>query len=166
MTNFVNIKILELIMPFGGGGKLGDASLEAKTAFEAAKQLGGEAAKVVDAKSPRCEDAKSVTEKIFVNSGDEHESIVGWGCEIADEWLTRGARNEIHICDSNMNGSSEREAISRRYPNNETYYSISLLPSIALAIVISSAYSRSAPTGKPNAIREIFTPKGFINLFK
>ena len=39
---------------------------------------------------------------------------VGRHCEIADEWLTRGARNEIHICDSNMNGSSEREVISRR----------------------------------------------------
>ena len=90
-------------------------------AFEAAKRLGSEAAKRnIDAKMPRCIDAKSVTEINFVNSGDEHESIVGWGCEIADEWLTRGARNEIHICDSNMNGSSEREAISRRYPNNET----------------------------------------------
>ena len=70
--------------------------------------------------------------ELAANNGDEHESIVGWGC----------------------------------YPNNEAYYSISLLPSIAFAIVISSAYSRSAPTGKPNAIREIFTPKGFINLFK
>ena len=29
---------------------------------------------------PRCIDAKSVTEINFVNSGDEHESIVGWGC--------------------------------------------------------------------------------------
>ena len=57
--------------------------------------------------------------ELAANSGGEHESIVGWGCEIADEWLTRGARNEIHICDSNMNGSYEREAISRRYPNNE-----------------------------------------------
>ena len=85
----------------------------------AAKQLGSEAAKVVDAKTPRCKEAKSVTEINFVNSGDEHESIVGWGCEIADEWLTRGARNEIHICGSNMNGSYEREAISRRYPNSE-----------------------------------------------
>ena len=72
-----------------------------------------------DAKPPRGKDAKSVTEINFVNSGDEHESIVGWGCGIADEWLTRGARNVIHICDSNVNGSSEREAISRRYPNNE-----------------------------------------------
>ena len=45
---------------------------------------------------------------------------VGRYSEIADEWLTRGARNEIHICDSNMNGSSEREAISRRYADNET----------------------------------------------
>ena len=97
----------------------------------------------------RCKDAESVTEntksilapmageeaivherlvsvtsagagELAVNSGDELGSIVGWGCEIADEWLTRGARNEIHICDSNMNGSSERKAISRRYPNNET----------------------------------------------
>ena len=29
---------------------------------------------------PRGKDAKSVTEINFVNSGDEHESIVGWGC--------------------------------------------------------------------------------------
>ena len=56
----------------------------------------------------------------MADSSNEHESIVGWGCEIADEWLTRGARNEIHICDSNMNGSYEREAISRRYADNET----------------------------------------------
>ena len=55
----------------------------------------------------------------MVDSSNEQKYIVGWGCEIADEWLTRGARNEIHICDSNMNGSYEREAISRRYPNNE-----------------------------------------------
>ena len=140
---------------------------------EAAKQLGSGAARCgLDAKTPRCEDAKPVTENtksilapmageeaivherlasvtsagagelaakfvkddrtlrrkddkfeteivVLVDSSDEHESIVGWGCEIADEWLTRGARNEIHICDSNMNGSYEREAISRRYPNNE-----------------------------------------------
>ena len=79
------------------------------------------AAKVVkDDRTIRREDDKSVSEEVvLVDSSDEHESIVGWGCEIADEWLTRGARNEIHICDSNMNGSYEREAISRRYPNNE-----------------------------------------------
>ena len=47
-------------------------------------------------------------------------------CEITDECLTRGARNEIHICNSNMNGSSEREAISRHYPNNETLISINI----------------------------------------
>ena len=67
---------------FRGGGNLGDAGLDAKSALEAAK--------------------------------------VGRHCEIADECLTRGARNVIHICDSNMNGSSEREAISRRYADNET----------------------------------------------
>ena len=44
---------------------------------------------------------------------------VGRHCEIADEWLTRGARNEIHICDSYMNGSSEREVISRRYADTK-----------------------------------------------
>ena len=50
-------------------------------AFEAAKRLRSEAAKRnIDAKMPRCIDAKSVTEINFVNSGDEHESIVGWGC--------------------------------------------------------------------------------------
>ena len=88
--------------------------------IKAAKQLGSEAAKRnLDAKRLRCEEAKSVTEINFVNSGDEHESIVGWGCEIADEWLTRGARNVIHICDSNMNGSSEREAISRRHADTK-----------------------------------------------
>ena len=70
--------------------------------------------------------------ELAANSGDEHESIVGWGCEIADEWLTRGARNIIHICDSNMNGSSEREAISRRYADNETI--ISWIPSLSLGM--------------------------------
>ena len=40
----------------------------------------GGAKRNLDAKTPRCEDAKSVTEINFVNSGDEHESIVGWGC--------------------------------------------------------------------------------------
>ena len=69
---------------------------------------------------PRGLDAKSVTEVILYNSCNEHESIVGWGCEITDECSTRGASNEIHICDSNMNGSYEREVISRRQPNNET----------------------------------------------
>ena len=39
---------------------------------------------------------------------------VGRHCEITDECPTRGASNEIHICDSNMNGSYEREVISRR----------------------------------------------------
>ena len=81
----------------------------------------GLAAKFVkDVRAIRRKDDKFETEKVvLVDSSSEHESIVGWGCEIADEWLTRGARNEIHICDSNMNGSYEREAISRRYPNNE-----------------------------------------------
>ena len=92
---------------FRGGGNLEDAGLDAKTALEAAKQLGSEAAKVVDAKTPRCTDAKSVTGntksilapmageeaivherlvsvtsagagELAANSGDEHESIVGW----------------------------------------------------------------------------------------
>ena len=44
---------------------------------------------------------------------------VGRICEITDECLTRGARNEIHICDSNMNGSSEREVISRHQSDNK-----------------------------------------------
>ena len=55
----------------------------------------------------------------LVNSSNERISIVGWACEITYECLTRGARNEIHICDSNMNDSSEREVISRHQPNNE-----------------------------------------------
>ena len=38
--------------------------------------------------------------------------------------------------------------------------------SIAFAMVISSAYSKSAPTGSPNAIREIFIPKGLMSLLK
>ena len=41
-------------------------------------------------------------------------------CGITDECPTRGASNEIHICDSNMNGSYEREVILRRYADNET----------------------------------------------
>ena len=53
--------------------------------------------------------------------GVEAKSVtVGRHCEIADEWLTREARNEIHICDSNMNGSYEREVISRRYVDTQT----------------------------------------------
>ena len=60
------------------------------------------------------------TRIIFLSfQNDDWWQLVGRHCEITDKWLTRGARNEIHICDSNMNGSSEREAISRRYPNNE-----------------------------------------------
>ena len=54
--------------------------------FEAAKQLGSEAAKRnLDAKTLRGEDAKSVTEINFVNSGDEHESIVGRHCHADNE---------------------------------------------------------------------------------
>ena len=46
--------------------------------------------------------------------------FVGRHCGITDECPTRGASNEIHICDSNMNGSYEREVILRRYADNET----------------------------------------------
>ena len=49
----------------------------------------GEATKGVDAKTPRCIDAKSVTEINFVNSGDKHESIVGWGCYPNNEKSTQ-----------------------------------------------------------------------------
>ena len=77
----------------------------------AAKQLGSEAAKRdLDAKKHRGIEAKSKSET---------EAITRH-CEITDECLTRGASNEIHICDSNMNDSYEREVISRRYPDNET----------------------------------------------
>ena len=76
-------------MCFRGGGNRRGTRDIVRGAREVAKQLGGEAAKV------------------------------GRHCEIADEWLTRGARNIIHICDSNMNGSSEREAISRRYADTK-----------------------------------------------
>ena len=34
---------------------------------------------------PRCKDAKSVTEINFLNSGDEHESIVGRHCHDDNE---------------------------------------------------------------------------------
>ena len=77
-------------MCFRGGGNRRGTRDIVREIELAAKQLGSEAAKV------------------------------GRHCEIADEWLTRGARNIIHICDSNMNGSSEREAISRRYADSET----------------------------------------------
>ena len=71
----------------------------------AAKQLGSEAAKRdLDAKRHRGIEAKSKSET---------EAITRH-CEITDECLTRGASNEIHICDSNMNDSYEREVISRR----------------------------------------------------
>ena len=78
------------ISAFGGGGNRRGTRDIVREIELAAKQLGIKAAKV------------------------------GRHCEIADEWLTRGARNIIHICDSNMNGSSEREAISRRYADSET----------------------------------------------
>ena len=38
--------------------------------------------------------------------------------------------------------------------------------SIAFAMVISSAYSRSAPTGNPKAMRDTFIPKGFISFVR
>ena len=50
----------------------------------------------------------------------EQLANVGRDCEITDEYSTRGASNEIHICNNNMNDSYEREVISRRYPDNET----------------------------------------------
>ena len=51
---------------------------------------------------------------------------------------------------------------------NDLFYFFynSLRPSIARARVTSSAYSKSAPTGSPKAIREIFIPKGLINFVK
>ena len=55
-----------------------------------------------------------------VTKAAEQLANVGRDCEITDEYSTRGASNEIHICDSNMNDSYEREVISRRYPDNET----------------------------------------------
>ena len=77
----------------------------------AANQLGSEAAKRdLDAKRHRGIEAKSKSET----------EAISRHCEITDECLTRGASNEIHICDSNMNDSYEREVISRRYPDNET----------------------------------------------
>ncbi len=82
-------------------------------ADKAAKQLGSEAAK----RNCHSEGNNNFLPKNLATSNQL--DLVGWDCEIADEWLTRGARNEIHICDSNMNGSYEREAISRRYPNSE-----------------------------------------------
>ena len=114
-----------------GGGNREEVRDIVRGAGEAAKQLGSEVVRVgrhcyadsetkvvseiKDDRAIRRKDDKFETEKVvLVDSSSEHESIVGWGCEIADEWLTRGARNEIHICDSNMNGSSEREVISRR----------------------------------------------------
>ena len=79
------------------------------------------AAKVIkDDRTLRREDDKFETEiVVLVDSSDEHESIVGRHCEIADEFLTRGARNVIHICYSNMNGSYEREVIPRRYADTK-----------------------------------------------
>ena len=77
----------------------------------------------------------------MVDSSSEHESIVGWGCEIADEWLTRGARSEIHICDNNVNDSYEQEIISRHEVllsrKNPAYllYNTSKLKGIAFKVV-------------------------------
>ena len=107
-----NVKEAKELESLGGFVKTGAdeipltllARAVSKAASKAAKQLGSEAAKHdLDAKRRRCEDAKSVTEADAI---DRH-------CEITDECLTRGASNEIHICDSNMNDSYEREVISR-----------------------------------------------------
>ena len=54
------------------------------------------------------------TRIIFLSfQNDDWWQLVGRHCEITDKWLTQGARNEIHICDSNMNDSYEQEIISR-----------------------------------------------------
>ena len=61
-------------------------------------------------------DAKTIRRK-----DDKFETVfkVGRHCGITYECLTRGASNEIHICDSNMNGSYEREVIPRRYADTK-----------------------------------------------
>ena len=57
---------------FRGGGNLGDACLEPKTEFEAAKQLGSEAAKRnLDAKMQRGEEAKSVSRIVAISRHSE-----------------------------------------------------------------------------------------------
>ena len=86
---------------------------------KAAEQLGSEAAKRdLDAKMPRGKEVKSVSEikddKTIRRKDDKYKTeAISRHCEITDEYSTRGASNEIHICDSNMNDSYEREVISR-----------------------------------------------------
>ena len=86
---------------------------------KAAEQLGSEAAKRdLDAKMPRGKEVKPVSEikddKTIRRKDDKYKTeAISRHCEITDEYSTRGASNEIHICDSNMNDSYEREVISR-----------------------------------------------------
>ena len=68
---------------FGGGGNRGEAR---DIVRGAAKQLRSEAARCgLDAKTQRGIEAKSVTEINFVNSSDDHESIVGWAFQPNNE---------------------------------------------------------------------------------
>ena len=86
---------------------------------KAAEQLGSEAAKRdLDAKMPRGKEVKSVSEikddKTIRRKDDKYKTeAISRHCEITDEYSTWGTSNEIHICDSNMNDSYEREVISR-----------------------------------------------------
>ena len=98
--------------------------IEAESLSKAARQLRSEAAKLINF-------INNCNERIIVVGRDCYPDnkklavctavvTVGRHCGITDECSTRGARNEIHICDSNMNGSSEREVISRHYADKES----------------------------------------------
>ncbi len=119
-------------MCFRGGGNRGVGSDIVREIELAAKQLGSEAAKV------------------------------GRHCEIADEWLTRGARNIIHICDSNMNGSSEREAISRRYADSETKEVSEIKDAKALRRKGDKLVSEKDAIGRHSERNNNFIPKNFL----
>ena len=68
-------------MCFRGGGNRGEArGIVREADLLAAKQLGSEAAKVVDAKTPRCKEAKSVTETKVVKtiSSKQKQKLSEW----------------------------------------------------------------------------------------
>ena len=51
----------------------------------------------IDSKIPRCIETESVTGINFVNSGDEHESIVGWGFYPNSKAMSENNDNKVEL---------------------------------------------------------------------
>ena len=108
----------------------------------------------LDAKMPRGKEAKSVSEikddKTIRRKDDKYKTeAISRHCEIADEYSTRGASNEIHICDSNMNDSYEREVISRceALPSRKNPADTNLIQSQGIKINSTETDQASSPLG-------------------